>query len=107
MASYDSSGSESRGGLNRYYKQAWENLQEGGQAAHKGGKHPQLKRKETLDEPGFRGGRDAVRDNAEIVVDNKRRHHHHHHHHPEGGDWRHGQGGAGAGAPTRQPKTRY
>jgi hypothetical protein len=101
VASYDSSGSESRGGLNRYYKQAWENLQEGGNAPGNKGKHPQLKRKETLDEPGFRGGaRDAVRDASEIVVDNKRRHHHHHHHHPDGNDWRQGGG-------SRQPKSRY
>jgi hypothetical protein len=77
VASYDSSGSESRGGLNRYYKQAWDNLQEGGVAQAK------LKKQEL----GRGAARDPMRDASEIIVDNKRRHHHHHSHHPEG-DWR-------------------
>ncbi|XP_065344152.1 uncharacterized protein LOC135942124 isoform X2 [Cloeon dipterum] len=86
VASYDSSGSESRGGLNRYYKQAWDNLQEGGAG------HGKTKRKD--DEFG------RNRDSAEIIVDNKRRHHHHHNHHPDGGDWRSGRANV-------KPKSRY
>lgn len=83
VASFDSSGSESRGGLNRYYRQAWENLH---QAATKPG---QPTRKEST----------AERDASELVVndafraDKKRHHHHHgHHHHHHHQDWRHKNG---------------
>ncbi|XP_014487109.1 PREDICTED: uncharacterized protein LOC106750941 [Dinoponera quadriceps] len=108
VASFDSSSSESRGGLNRYYRQAWENLHE--TAGHKAG-HPPLRRKETLDEPGyrenFRTGNNTERDGSELVVsdvaaypsskhasisDKKRHHHHHHHHHGSATpDWRQSQ----------------
>lgn len=98
VASFDSSSSEShRGGLNRYYRQAWENLHES--AASKSGlkpaNHSPLRRKETMDEP-YR----AERHSAEMVgtdmygakVEKKRHHHHHHHHesrsHKEPKDWR-------------------
>ncbi|XP_012256833.2 uncharacterized protein LOC105686509 isoform X2 [Athalia rosae] len=96
VASFDSNSSESRGGLNRYYRQAWENLHEtAGQKAN----HAPLRRKETLDEPGYREnfrGNNTERDGSELVVsdvaaypsskhasvsDKKRHHHHHHHHH--------------------------
>ncbi|XP_049828263.1 uncharacterized protein LOC126267256 isoform X1 [Schistocerca gregaria] len=87
VASFDSSGSESRGGLNRYYRQAWENLHQTAAG------HDPLRRKETLDEPT--GYREGLRDGSELVVTDvapkpsavaaaaaeKRRHHHHHHHH--------------------------
>ncbi|XP_032679645.1 uncharacterized protein LOC116848037 isoform X2 [Odontomachus brunneus] len=104
VASFDSSSSESRGGLNRYYRQAWENLHE--TAGHKAG-HPPLRRKETLDEPGYREnfrGNNTERDGSELVIsdvaaypsskhasisDKKRHHHHHHHHHGSATpDWR-------------------
>lgn len=104
VASFDSSSSESRGGLNRYYRQAWENLHE--TAGHKAS-HPPLRRKETLDEPGYREnfrGNNTERDGSELVVsdvaaypsskhasisDKKRHHHHHHHHHGSATpDWR-------------------
>jgi hypothetical protein len=118
VASFDSSGSESRGGLNRYYRQAWENLHHESAAAGnktKGSNHSPLKRKETLDEPvsgGYRNVGGTERDGSELVVNDttaamylpkpsavaaaeKRRHHHHHHHHATGatpkdtaGDWR-------------------
>ncbi|XP_011168469.2 CUB and sushi domain-containing protein 3 [Solenopsis invicta] len=107
VASFDSSSSESRGGLNRYYRQAWENLHE--TAGHKAG-HPPLRRKETLDEPGYREnfrGNNTERDGSELVVsdvaaypsskhasvsDKKRHHHHHHHHHGNATpDWRQSQ----------------
>ncbi|XP_054000560.1 uncharacterized protein LOC128888007 [Hylaeus anthracinus] len=95
VASFGSSSSESRGGLNRYYRQAWENLHE--TAGHKAA-HPPLRRKETLDEPGYREnyrGNNTERDGSELVVSDvatypsskhasiseKKRHHHHHHHH--------------------------
>ncbi|CAO1398676.1 unnamed protein product [Diamesa serratosioi] len=91
VASFDSSSSESRNGLNRYYRQAWENLHE---SASKN--HNQLRRKETMDQPNLnrspRGaGRDysrdslGLRDGSEMVVSDvcvkgeKKRHHHHHH----------------------------
>ena len=102
MASYDSSSSESRGGLNRYYRQAWENLHQSAgakaQQAHGHGVHAALRRKETMDEPtGYRS--QGLRDGSELVVTDvaaaypgavkpsaiaaaeKKRHHHHHHHH--------------------------
>lgn len=106
VASFDSSSSESRNGLNRYYRQAWENLHEsaGSKAGLKGpnsSNHSPLKRKETLDEP-YRNG-ERHRDGSELVVSEtfngnkaseKKRHHHHHHHHEarqqhkDGRDWR-------------------
>lgn len=101
VASFDSSSSESRnGGLNRYYRQAWENLHEsaGSKSGLKpdSGNHSPLRRKETMDEP-FRA-RDVAerhRDTSEMVVNDgygpkgaeKKRHHHHHHHHKEGREW--------------------
>ncbi|GLH04999.1 Putative CTL8 isoform A, partial [Gryllus bimaculatus] len=82
VASFDSSGSEGRAGLNRYYRQAWENLHH--QAGGGGGGKNALRRQETLDEP--------VRGAGELLVttgmskpappqQEKKRHHHHHHHH--------------------------
>ncbi|XP_014612346.1 PREDICTED: uncharacterized protein LOC106791312 isoform X2 [Polistes canadensis] len=107
VASFDSSSSESRGGLNRYYRQAWENLHE--TTGHKMN-HPALQRKETLDEPGYREnyrGNNTERDGSELVVsdvaaypsskhasvsDKKRHHHHHHHHHNNSTpEWRQSQ----------------
>ncbi|XP_075157366.1 uncharacterized protein LOC142230616 isoform X3 [Haematobia irritans] len=102
VASFDSSTSGSRNGLNRYYRQAWENLHE---SASKNSSHNALRRKETLDPPAMtrsrdnlrdnmqrsrdnldRVGRDnyGMRDNSEMVVSDvclkeKKRHHHHHH----------------------------
>ncbi|ALC49763.1 CG9095 [Drosophila busckii] len=103
VASFDSSTSGSRNGLNRYYRQAWENLHE---SASKNSSHNALRRKETLDPPSMtrsrdnlrdnmqrsrenldRCGRDnyGMRDNSEMVVSDvclkgeKKRHHHHHH----------------------------
>ncbi|KAJ1523628.1 hypothetical protein ONE63_001471 [Megalurothrips usitatus] len=115
VASYDSSGSESRGGLNRYYRQAWENLHQsaGAKASLHGqhaAQHAQLRRKETMDEP-HHGYRQGVRDGSELVVTDvaaaypavkpsaiaaaeKKRHHHHHHHH-------HGGHIGGGGGSTR------
>ncbi|XP_008217342.2 uncharacterized protein LOC100121422 [Nasonia vitripennis] len=107
VASFDSGSSGSRGGLNRYYRQAWENLHESatGQkigSSSAGSNHAPLRRKETLDEPGYRdnyrnGSANMERDGSELVVsdvaayasksngsanpDKKRHHHHHHHHH--------------------------
>ncbi|XP_063372812.1 seizure protein 6 homolog [Cydia amplana] len=77
VASLDSSSSESRSGLNRYYRQAWEELHEA-----TGGK-------------GRRHDREAPKDGSELVVSDvypapkdKRRHHHHHHHRqPRHPDW--------------------
>ncbi|GLV45530.1 uncharacterized protein CBL_02550 [Carabus blaptoides fortunei] len=81
VASFDSSSSESRNGLNRYYRQAWENLHEsaGSKAGLKAtaaaqaaaaqaatGNHSPLRRKETLDEP-YRNG-ERHRDGSEMVV---------------------------------------
>jgi hypothetical protein len=118
VASFDSSGSESRGGLNRYYRQAWENLHHESAAAGnkaKASNHSPLRRKETLDElvsGGYRNVGGTERDGSELVVNDttaamylpkpsavaaaeKKRHHHHHHHHATGampkdtaGDWR-------------------
>ncbi|XP_066156690.1 uncharacterized protein [Euwallacea fornicatus] len=92
VASFDSSSSESRnGGLNRYYRQAWENLHEsaGSRSGLKSSNHSPLRRKETMDEP-YRGrdGTERHRDTSEMVVNEgygskggeKKRHHHHHHH---------------------------
>ncbi|XP_043664051.1 uncharacterized protein LOC122627181 isoform X1 [Vespula pensylvanica] len=105
VASFDSSSSESRGGLNRYYRQAWENLHE--TTGHKMN-HPALQRKETLDEPGYRENyrsNNTERDGSELVVSDvaaypsskhasvsdKKRHHHHHHHHHNSPEWRQSQ----------------
>ncbi|XP_022227227.2 uncharacterized protein LOC111077314 isoform X2 [Drosophila obscura] len=103
VASFDSSTSGSRNGLNRYYRQAWENLHE---SASKNSSHNALRRKETLDPPSMTRSRDNLRDNmqrsrenldrcgrdnygmrddSEMVVSDvclkgeKKRHHHHHH----------------------------
>ncbi|XP_058790737.1 uncharacterized protein LOC131663955 [Phymastichus coffea] len=97
VASFDSGSSGSRGGLNRYYRQAWENLHESaGQKGNGSVSHSALRRKETLDEPGYRDNYRNERDGSELVVsdayksngnahaanaDKKRHHHHHHHHH--------------------------
>ncbi|CRL04022.1 CLUMA_CG017140, isoform A [Clunio marinus] len=59
VASFDSSSSESRNGLNRYYRQAWENLHE---SASKN--HNQLRRKETLDPPNLSRSRDNLENRA-------------------------------------------
>ncbi|XP_061729390.1 uncharacterized protein LOC133534302 [Cydia pomonella] len=77
VASLDSSSSESRSGLNRYYRQAWEELHEATGAK------------------GRRHDREAPKDGSELVVSDvypaprdKRRHHHHHHHRqPRHPDW--------------------
>ncbi|CAG2058557.1 unnamed protein product [Timema podura] len=109
VASFDSSSSESRGGLNRYYRQAWENLHQSAGNKSAPLNHSPLRRKETLDEPtgggggpaGYRNvpgtrmiGAEVLRDASELVVSDvippkpsaiaaaeKKRHHHHHHHH--------------------------
>ncbi|XP_065220513.1 uncharacterized protein LOC135845675 isoform X1 [Planococcus citri] len=93
MESYDSSSSESRGGLNRYYRQAWENLH---QSAN-GKFHAQVRRKETLDPrlESMRSGSELVVSDAATVYSSKtpekKKHHHHHHHHPSERDFRHHQ----------------
>ncbi|XP_018571372.1 uncharacterized protein LOC108911033 [Anoplophora glabripennis] len=103
VASFDSSSSESRnGGLNRYYRQAWENLHEsaGSKTALKAAataNHSPLRRKETLDEP-YRtdrhrdGSEPADTFSGKPAAEKKRHHHHHHHHdgrpHKEGREWR-------------------
>ncbi|KAK6627500.1 hypothetical protein RUM44_009978 [Polyplax serrata] len=108
VASYDSSSSESHGGLNRYYRQAWENLHT--TAGGKPGAKPSLRRThgDTLNEPMGYGPKsrrmsDGMRDGSEIVINevasikpssvaDKKRHHHHHHHHSASKDeWRQGQ----------------
>ncbi|XP_034943551.1 uncharacterized protein [Chelonus insularis] len=100
VASFDSSSSESRGGLNRYYRQAWENLHES--TGQKANHHP-LRRKETLDDPAFRDNYrhpDNTSDLGDVtglsgkqhVSDKKRHHHHHHHHHGNSTpEWRQSQ----------------
>ncbi|XP_031628163.1 uncharacterized protein LOC116343966 [Contarinia nasturtii] len=104
VASFDSSSSESRNGLNRYYRQAWENLHES--ASKNSNNHAALRRKETLDQPNLSRSRDnlsrsrdnldsrareynrdnlGLRDGSEMIVTDvcvkgeKKRHHHHHH----------------------------
>lgn len=106
VASYDSSSSESHGGLNRYYRQAWENLHT--TTGVKSGGKLSSRRNETSNDPmgyGPKGHRmsDGMRDGSEIVVNevasikpsalaDKKRHHHHHHHHSGSKDnWRQGQ----------------
>ncbi|CAH2035616.1 unnamed protein product, partial [Iphiclides podalirius] len=80
VASLDSSSSESRSGLNRYYRQAWEELHEAAGAKHGHRRHE----------------REAPKDGSELVVSDvypaphvrdKRRHHHHHHREPRHSDW--------------------
>lgn len=64
VASYDSSSSESRNGLNRYYRQAWENLHE---SASKNSNNA-LRRKETFDTVNLSRSRDNLarsRDNLD------------------------------------------
>ncbi|XP_018327254.1 uncharacterized protein LOC108738356 [Agrilus planipennis] len=84
VASFSSSSTGSRnGGLNRYYRQAWENLHESA-GSKEGLKHSPLRRLETMDEPPFRERNHSVTDHpASVVLDKaeKKRHHHHHHHH--------------------------
>lgn len=66
VASFDSSSSESRNGLNRYYRQAWENLHES--ASKSSNNHNALRRKETLDPPNLSRSRDNLsrsRDNLD------------------------------------------
>ncbi|XP_050542396.1 uncharacterized protein LOC126906135 [Daktulosphaira vitifoliae] len=90
VASLDSSESESRGGLNRYYRQAWENLHQSAVSPkhsrhHHHHHHQTNRRKETMD-PSPR--MESMRDGSELVVNDayhprsqdKKRHHHHHHH---------------------------
>ncbi|XP_013147392.1 PREDICTED: uncharacterized protein LOC106110206 [Papilio polytes] len=71
VASLDSSSSESRSGLNRYYRQAWEELHEAAGAKHGHRRHE----------------RETPKDGSELVVADvcpaphsreQRRHHHHH-----------------------------
>ncbi|XP_067639248.1 uncharacterized protein [Eurosta solidaginis] len=103
VASFDSSTSGSRNGLNRYYRQAWENLHE---SASKSSTQHALRRKDTMDAPNAMHSRDnlreniqrsrdnldrigrdnyGMRENSEMVVSDvclkgeKKRHHHHHH----------------------------
>lgn len=94
VASYDSSSSESRGGLNRYYRQAWENLHQSTNSKmsqHHNRHHSPLRRKSTVE---------GMRDGSELMVSDiatmynqrgqdKKRHHHHHHHHQSSSDLRH------------------
>ncbi|XKL59627.1 hypothetical protein PGB90_000643 [Kerria lacca] len=90
MESYDSSSSESRGGLNRYYRQAWENLH---QSAN-GKFHQPVRRKETLDPrlESMRSGSELMVSDAATVYSSKtpeKKKHHHHHHHQTERDLRH------------------
>lgn len=98
VASFDSSSLESRGGggLNRYYRQAWENLHQSANSKVTQ-QHPPLRHKETMDRE--RGGSEMVisdvyppsgRGNGAPPPSDKKRHHHHHHHHhgQHQGDWR-------------------
>lgn len=90
MESYDSSSSESRGGLNRYYRQAWENLH---QSAN-GKFHQPVRRKETLDPrlESMRSGSELMVSDVATVYSSKtpeKKKHHHHHHHQSERDLRH------------------
>lgn len=97
-AAFDSS-TEDRGGLNKYYRQAWDNLREPAATKPRSSEtsksnHPQSSassRIEPLDDPTYRSRntREMIRDESEIVVSDvvakkskaeKKRHHHHHHH---------------------------
>lgn len=85
MASFDSSSSGSRNGLNRYYRQAWENLHESagsktGLKVASGDSNSPIRRKETLDEPPRRESSEIEGFGAGKPSEKKRRHHHHHHH---------------------------
>ncbi|XP_045463133.1 uncharacterized protein LOC123672859 [Harmonia axyridis] len=98
VASFDSSSSESRNGLNRYYRQAWENLHESAGSksrlnAASSSTHPPQRRSESMDDQ-FRNS-ERQKDGSELVVNElfngsksseKKRHHHHHHHHQSGKD---------------------
>ncbi|XP_014247487.1 sushi, von Willebrand factor type A, EGF and pentraxin domain-containing protein 1 [Cimex lectularius] len=84
VASFDSSGSESRGGLNRYYRQAWENLQ---QSAVK----PSATTANGKETPTERDGSELVVSDVYRPQDKKRHHHHQHHHHHHGHQHTHGQ----------------
>lgn len=99
MASFDSSSSESRNGLNRYYRQAWENLHESAGNKLKSSNHHVPLRRKDADE-SYKNG-EKHRDGSELVVSDvakaaeKKRHHHHHHHHDprshkegRGAEWR-------------------
>lgn len=73
VASFDSSSSESRNGLNRYYRQAWENLHES--ASKNSNNHNALRRKETLDPPNLSRSKDNLsrsRDNLDRWVFQKK-----------------------------------
>lgn len=93
--------------MNRYYRQAWENLHESAgsktglkvvaDAAH----HSPLRRKETMDTERHREGSELVVSDVAAYPprgqSEKKRHHHHHHHHNDGrgphkesgrGEWR-------------------
>uniref|UniRef100_A0A1B0FG42 Uncharacterized protein n=1 Tax=Glossina morsitans morsitans TaxID=37546 RepID=A0A1B0FG42_GLOMM len=74
VASFDSSTSGSRNGLNsmfyRYYRQAWENLHE---SASKNSSHNALRRKETLDPPNMIRSRDNLRENIQRSRENLER----------------------------------
>lgn len=85
VASFDSSSSGSRNGLNRYYRQAWENLHESagsktGLKVAPGDNSSPIRRKETLDEPSRRESSEIDGFGAGKPSEKKRRHHHHHHH---------------------------
>ncbi|KAK9499776.1 hypothetical protein O3M35_002748 [Rhynocoris fuscipes] len=73
VASFDSSSSESRGGLNRYYRQAWENLH---QSASAGG-------------GGVGGGNSSPNGGGGVNNKGGGHHNHHHHHHNHGGGGHH------------------
>ncbi|KAF6202358.1 hypothetical protein GE061_004757 [Apolygus lucorum] len=89
VASFDSSGSESRGGLNRYYRQAWENLQQS--AVKPAGLSRGDNGKET---PTERDGSELVINDAFRPQEKKtsRGHHNHHHGHQHHGHQHHGHG---------------
>ncbi|TMW45993.1 hypothetical protein DOY81_008924 [Sarcophaga bullata] len=70
VASFDSSTSGSRNGLNRYYRQAWENLHE---SASKNSSHNALRRKETLDPASMTRSRDNLRENMQRSRENLER----------------------------------
>lgn len=84
VASLDSSSSESRSGLNRYYRQAWEELHEAA-----GARHGHVMRRHEGEAP---------KEGSELIVldvypaaaharDKRRHHHHHHHREPRHTDW--------------------
>ncbi|XP_073975293.1 uncharacterized protein isoform X2 [Rhodnius prolixus] len=85
VASFDSSSSESRGGLNRYYRQAWENLHQsasgGGGANGKVSNGSSAGHHIMKETPAERDGSELVITDVYRPVQDKKRHHHHHHHH--------------------------